>query len=63
MSNIPRLLTAAEAAEVLRMTPSEIVRRCKSGAIPASKPGRQWLIRTDDLDAYIAAHSNQKAAS
>lgn len=59
---LPNLLTAAEAAEVLRMTPWEIRRKIRDGKIPATKPGRAWLIDEDDLAAYIDAHKRADVA-
>jgi excisionase family DNA binding protein len=53
-----RLLTAAEAAEVLRITPIQAVKLCRRGELRATKPGKSWLIDAEDLDAYLDAHSN-----
>lgn len=59
---LPNLLTAAEAAGVLRMTPWEVRRKIRDGKIPATKPGRAWLIDEDDLAAYIDAHKRADVA-
>ena len=59
---LPNLLTAAEAAGVLRMTPWEVRRKIRDGKIPATKPGRAWLIDEDDLAAYIDAHKREAVA-
>jgi excisionase family DNA binding protein len=56
-------LTAAEAAEILRTSPWVVVKLCREKALRASKPHKSWLIEPADLDAYIAAHTNDKAAS
>lgn len=56
-------LTAAEAAEILRTRPMSVVALCREGVLPATKPQKHWLIRQADLDAYLEAHSNQRAAS
>lgn len=53
-----RLLTAAEAADVLRITPIQAVKLCRTGELRATKPGKAWLINPEDLDAYLDAHSN-----
>lgn len=55
---VPPLMTAAEVAEVLRIKPMEVSSLCKSGELPATKPGLKWLINPDDLKAYLDAHRN-----
>lgn len=54
----PALMTAAEAAAKLRVTPWFVTERCRSGEIRATKPARTWLILPADLDAFIARHFN-----
>jgi len=63
MSRPPIHLTAAEAAEILRIKPYEASALCKSGALKATKPGLKWLIDPADLAAYLAAHSNTQDAA
>lgn len=58
-----RYLTAAEVAPILRLKPIRVVRLCREGKLPATKPAGTWLISEADLQAHIAASSNQKAAS
>lgn len=60
---LPTLLTAAEAADILRVGPWQVVKLCSSGELPATKPGKAWLIRPSDLNDYLDAHSNQRKAS
>lgn len=55
----PPLLTAAEVAERLRVTPATVVRLCAAKKIPATKPAGTWLIDEAALEAHIAASSNQ----
>lgn len=55
-------MTAAEAAEILRITPWQAVKLCRDGEIRATKPGKSWLIDEADLDAYLAAHTNREAS-
>jgi excisionase family DNA binding protein len=43
------LLTADQAAEILRVTPSTIRALCSKGQIKATKHGWQWLIVRGDL--------------
>jgi excisionase family DNA binding protein len=50
-----KYLTLAQAAERVS-TPAETVRYwVHLGRLPASKPGRQVLIREDHLEAFMAA--------
>lgn len=56
-----RLLTVDEAATLLRTTPNVVIRRCRSGEIPATKPFGSWLIRADTIDELLAAKSNTPA--
>lgn len=58
--NLPKMLTAEEAAAILRVEPWSVVRLCRSKKLRASKPQKAWLIAQDDLMAYIAEHSNQR---
>jgi excisionase family DNA binding protein len=44
-------LTVEEAAELLGLSPAAIRRRAASGELPATKSGKQWLIRSDNLPA------------
>jgi excisionase family DNA binding protein len=53
------LLTAAEVAVRLRVTPWFVTERCRSGEIRASKPGKSWLIAPADVEAYLDQHSNR----
>lgn len=59
-SPLPRYLTCAEVADVLRVRPWEVSRLCKEGKLRAVKPGKAWLIAPADLEAYI--HRAQDAA-
>jgi excisionase family DNA binding protein len=51
---MPRFFTLAQVAERIA-TPAETVRYwVHLGKLPAYKPGRQVLIREDDLDAFMS---------
>ena len=50
-----RLLTVAEAAEYCRCSPFTIRRWIGIGMLRASRPGKAYLIRVEDIDALIAA--------
>lgn len=56
-------LTAAEVAERLRATPITIVRLCRAGKLPATKPAGTWLISEADLKAHIEASRNEQGAA
>ena len=49
---LPVPYTAAEAAQILRVSPLEVARLCRVGRIKADRPGKAWLIDPADLDAY-----------
>jgi excisionase family DNA binding protein len=53
-----RFYTAAEVADILRMTPMGVVRLCRMGKLRATKPVRAWLITKADLEAFIADSAN-----
>lgn len=56
-------LTSSEAAAKLRVGPWQVVELCRTGELPAYKPGktRKWLIDPADLAAYIASGRNTPA--
>lgn len=60
-SPLPRFLTAAEVADILRVSPFEVARYCQAGVIKAKKPGKKWLIAPADLQAYIDGGSEDVA--
>ena len=47
------ILTAAEAAEVLRTTPRTIQRLCNEGAIVSCRAGNRYRINRDSLLRYV----------
>lgn len=56
-------LTAAEAADILRTSPITVVRLCRDGKLPATKPLGTWLILESDLLAHIEASRNEPGAA
>ncbi len=44
-----RTLDLQEAADFLRLTPSELARKAREGVIPGARPGRRWVFLEDDL--------------
>lgn len=53
------LLTAEEAAKILRVSYRSIVRYIEKGKLTASKIG-MWRIKRSDLDKFLEETSNQK---
>lgn len=47
--------TLAEASAEARCNPATLRRAIHAGKLPAYKPGRDILIKTTDLDAWIKA--------
>ena len=44
------VLTTAQAATILQISRSRILKLIEAGRLPAKKFGRDWLIRLDDLE-------------
>ena len=51
--DLPRYLTAAEAAEYLRISTRHLRRETASGNIPVSRLGRKLLYDRAELDDYV----------
>lgn len=49
------LLTAAEVADLLRVSTMTIYRLIRSGELPAVRVGRNYRVRRAELDAYLEA--------
>lgn len=47
------LITAEEAAEILRVNPHTVYRALRAGKLPGGKVGNQWRISRADLEAHI----------
>lgn len=52
---LPVYYTAAEVAEVLRVKPITVYDLIKTGKLRATKPELKWLIKDEDLQAYLAS--------
>lgn len=50
---LPKYLTSAEVADILRIRPTEVGTLVASGRLRAYKPGKSYLIDPADLEAYI----------
>lgn len=54
-----QLLTVNEVAEILRVSNMTVYRLIKSGGLAAIRVGKNYRVRSADLDAYLAAGSVQ----
>ena len=45
-----KMVSVAEAADVLGVHPATVQRAIRRGDIPATKLGRQWRVRMSDLE-------------
>ena len=52
-SGVPRLMTTAEAAEVLRVKPKTVRAYVRAGRLSAVRFGRALRIREDDLEDFL----------
>jgi|TARA_Y100000310_G_scaffold167835_1_gene167772 excisionase family DNA binding protein len=52
---VPNLLTVKQAATALRIEMLQVYLHIKNKKLPAYKEGREWRIKTADLNAYIDA--------
>lgn len=48
------ILTAEEAARLLRVSTKTLLRHAREGVIPGVKVGRMWRFRRDDLIALLS---------
>lgn len=53
------ILTTREVADLLKISERTVRDLCVRGEIRASRVGQQWRVRSDDVDAYLRANSNQ----
>jgi excisionase family DNA binding protein len=51
-----KLLTTAQCAEILRYHPRAVNKAILDGNLRATKLGRDWLIKLDDLRTFIELH-------
>jgi excisionase family DNA binding protein len=50
-----RLMTANEVADLLRVSTMTVYRLIRSGELPAVRVGRNYRVRSGDLDHYLEA--------
>jgi excisionase family DNA binding protein len=53
------VLTVAEVAAYLKISPTTVWRHCVRGTLPAFRVGRQWRVERHDLDVWIRAMKAQ----
>lgn len=51
----PQLMTAAEVAPILRLSPYGVIALCRSKKLRATKPGLTWLIEAESVHEYLAS--------
>ena len=54
------LLSTYEAAKASGYSPAYISSLCRSGELPSTRKGKAWVVRADDLQAYLAKTENAK---
>lgn len=64
-SNAPIIETCglSEACEILRVSPSTLMRRARAGIVPGTRVGRQWVFVRDDLVQLVRAHYKKPVCS
>jgi len=60
MTTEQEILTAAEAARFLKVSPRTLRELAASGAIPARKVGREWRFSRTALEKWVSAHPKAK---
>ena len=53
--SVPELMTTAEVAMIIRASEKTVLRRIKSGKLPAFREGGRWLIKAEDVHAMLIA--------
>lgn len=51
--------TAAEVAQIIRISPSSVRQLCIDGKIPATKPAGTWLIPSAAFDTWLKSGANE----
>lgn len=48
-----RTMNVEEAADYLRMPLNTLYQKLQRGEVPGSKPGKRWVLYSDELDKYL----------
>jgi excisionase family DNA binding protein len=59
--DMPDMMTIAEVARYLKLHELTVRRLAREGELPAFKVGRQWRIKRDLLESWIADRSGKGA--
>jgi excisionase family DNA binding protein len=61
VEEMPDMMTIAEVAKYLKLHELTVRRLAREGELPAFKVGRQWRIKRDLLETWIAERSGKGA--
>lgn len=53
MQRTRRTMNAEESADYLRMPLNTLYQKLQKGEVPGSKPGKRWVLYSDELDKYL----------
>ncbi|MCR5817868.1 MAG: helix-turn-helix domain-containing protein [Prevotella sp.] len=56
MQRMRRTMNVEEAADYLRMPLNTLYMKLQKGDVPASKPGKRWVLYQDELDKWLEAN-------
>lgn len=56
MESVTEVLTAEEAAALLKVSPKTVLRLARDGELPAQKVGRAWRFCRTELLGHLAGH-------
>jgi excisionase family DNA binding protein len=63
MAEDVEVLTAEEAADLLRVSTKTILALARDGSLPGEKVGRAWRFLRADLLEYVRGHHRRRAAA
>ena len=53
IQRVHRTMNVEEAADYLRMPLNTLYMKLQKGEVPGSKPGKRWVLYSDELDKYL----------
>ncbi len=62
MQEVAEVLTAEEAARLLRISTKTVLALARDGSLPAEKVGRAWRFVRADLIAYVRGETRAQTA-
>ena len=51
-AGMEQLVTGAETARLLGLSPTRVMTLIREGRLPARKVGRQWVLRLEDVERF-----------